>query len=187
MKIAINSLPRSGTKVLQANFHRYIKSAGYDVLCPNSFDSILEPFNFKAHELHLHVTKTGISYIDDQQIHFQQTHLTPQSLTAEIISRFEHLRSLKQSWVFKRTPWINFDPILYQSAVNLDKCIAIIRSDLFEPALSFTLAKHLDIWAPTVKLEEAIKTHTTNNIELDPTFNTASLLIIDSENVLATQ
>jgi hypothetical protein len=169
MKIAINSLPRSGTKFLQANFHRYMKSAGYDVLCPNSFDSILEPFNFPDHELELTVTLTGIENIDNFKINFNKTHQYPQSLTSEIINRFKYLTSLKQSWVYKRTPWVEFDPILYESAVRLDKCISVIRYDFFDHALSFTLAKELNIWAPTVELDEAIKAHTIKQIKLDKT------------------
>ena len=169
MKIAINSLPRCGTKFLQANFHRYIKSAGYNVLCPNSFDSILEPFNFPDHELDLQVTKTGIDYIDDQQIHFKKKYLLPQTLTTELIARFKYLAALDNSWVCKRTPWNRFDPILYESAVELDKCVSIVRTDFFDHALSFALAKQLDIWAPTVELEEAIKTYTTQQIKVNET------------------
>jgi hypothetical protein len=167
MKIAINSLPRCGTKLLQANLHRYIKSAGYDVLCPDSFDSILEPFNFVDHELGLQVTKTGIDSIDKHKINYKVIYQNPQSLHTEIINRFTHLTSLKQSWVYKRTPWVRFDPILYESAVELDKCISVMRSDSFDHALSFVLAKQLDIWAPTEQLNEAIKTHTIKQIKLD--------------------
>jgi hypothetical protein len=168
MKIAINSLPRCGTKFLQANFHRYIKSAGYNVLCPNSFDSILEPFNFPDHELELNVTLTTIDYIDNQQIHFKKTHRVSIDLHTEIVNRYKYLTSLKdKSWVYKRTPWIRFDPILYESAVDLDKSVSVIRTDFFDHALSFALAKQLDIWAPTVELEEAIKTHTSQQINVN--------------------
>jgi hypothetical protein len=169
MKIAINSLPRCGTKFLQVNFHRYIKSAGYNLLCPDSFDSILEPFNFPDHELELQVTMTGIESIDKNKINFKKTHILPQSLITEVINRYTYLTSLKQSWVFKRTPWVRFDPILYESAVELDKCVAVVRYDFFDHALSFSLAKTLNIWAPTNELEDAIKIYTTKQIKLDKT------------------
>jgi hypothetical protein len=170
MKIAINSLPRCGTKMLQANFHRYIKSAGYNVLCPNSFDGILEPFNFPDHELELQVTMTGIDYIDDDKIHFKKKHSTPLNLNTAIINRYQYLMSLKdKSWVYKRTPWRRFDPILYESAVELDKCVSVIRTDFFDHALSFALAKQLDIWAPTIELEEAIKKYTNQQIKVNET------------------
>ena len=169
MKIMINSLPRCGTKFLQANFHRYIKSAKYDVLCPDSFDSILEPFNFPDHELDLQVTKTGIDYIDKKQINFKSKYQWPQTLSTEIITRFKYLSSLKNSWVSKRTPWVRFDPILYESAVELDKCVTVVRSDSFDHALSFALASKLNIWGPTVELDQAVETYTKQQIKIDIT------------------
>jgi hypothetical protein len=56
---------------------------------------------------------------------------------------------------------------LYESAVDLDKSVSVIRTDFFDHALSFALAKQLDIWAPTVELEEAIKTHTSQQIKVN--------------------
>jgi hypothetical protein len=167
MKIAINSLPRSGTKFLQANFHRYIKSAGYNVLCPESFDSILEPFNFLDHELELKATITGIESIDQHKINFVKKYRYPKDINSETIDRYSYLKSLKQSWVFKRTPWVRFDPILYESAVELDKCVAIVRSDMFEHTLSFVLARQLNIWAPTNELETAVETCKNKPIKLN--------------------
>ena len=169
MKIAINSLPRAGTKILQANFHRYIKSAGYDVLCPDSFDSILEPFIFADHELDLTVTMTGIDSIDQNKINFKKKYLTPRWLNAEIIDRYKYLISLKKSWVYKRTPWIRFDPILYESAVELEKCVAVARSDFFDHALSFSLAKKLNLWSPTDELKSAIDTYTIQPVKISET------------------
>ena len=168
MKIAINSLPRSGTKLLQANFHCYIKSAGYDVLCPESFDSILEPFYFSKHELELKESVTRIESIDQYKINFKKGGV-PCRITDEVIRRYKYLKSLKQSWVFKRTPRDQFDPILYQSVVDLDKSVAIKRYDFFDHALSLSLAKKLDIWAPTDQLNDAIKNYTMQQIKIEKT------------------
>jgi len=168
MKIAINSLPRSGTKLLQANFHRYIKSAGYDALCPESFESILEPFYFSKDDRELGSSVTRIESIDQYKINFKK-YKFPRRVTDEIIERYKYLKSLKQSWVFKRTPKGRFDPILYQSVVELDKSVAIKRYDFFDHALSLSLAKKLDIWAPTDQLNDAIKNHTIQQIKIEET------------------
>ena len=168
MKIAINSLPRSGTKILQINFQQYLKATGYVVLCSESVDSIVEPFNFTDHENDLQVTRTGISSIDDHKIHFAKKHKNPMPLIEEIKSRYILLSSLKHSWVFKRTPFTKFDPILYESAVGLDKCIAVIKQNIFEHCISFVLARKLDIWSRGDKLTKAIEDYTKQQIELDP-------------------
>jgi hypothetical protein len=167
MKIAINSLPRSGTKILQGNFQQYLKASGYAVLCPDSFDSIGEPFNFEDYENDLQVTKTGITGIDGKKILFSKKHKNPVPLTEELKTRYVFLTGLKNSWVYKRTPFSNFDPILYESAVGLDKCIAIVKQNTFEHCISFVLARQLDIWSNGDSLRSAIRNYTENKIKIE--------------------
>lgn len=167
MKIAINSLPRCGTKILQANFHRYLISTGRKVLCAKNFDGILEPFNFTDTEIYLRSTRTGISSIDDYKIHFLREYEFAIPLADEIRKRFLFLLNLDQSWVYKRTPHSKWDPILYESAVRLDKSVSIKRTNTFEHCISFTVAHYLNIWTTGTDLEKAINRHVTEKIKLD--------------------
>ena len=167
MKIAINSLPRAGTKILQANFHRYLKAAKYDVLCPLGEESIVEPFLFSNVEHDLQVTRTTIGVIDDYKVNFVKTYKSPKPLSSEIQNRFELLVNMPQSWVYKISPWVKFDPILYESASRLDKSVAIIRHDVFDHAFSYTFARAIKIWQPGEKMNEALKMYTSDPIKLD--------------------
>jgi hypothetical protein len=127
MKIAINSLPRSGTKHLQVNFQSYLIATGKPILCPERRCSLLEPFNFSPSENALQVTMNTISGMSGTEILFDRRYKYPVSLREELTTRFAFFQSTSAGWVFKRTPWYRFDPILYDSATKLDKCIAIIN------------------------------------------------------------
>ena len=166
MKIAINSLPRAGTKVLQANFHRYLKAAKYNILCPLGEESIVEPFLFSDNEHDLQVTKTTIGVIDNWQINWEKKYIRPTPISVEIQNRFERLESMPQSWVYKVSPWSKFDPILYESASRLDKSVAVLRHDIFDHAISYAFARQIKIWQPGEQMNEALQIYSADPIKL---------------------
>lgn len=166
MKIAINSLPRAGTKGLQRNFQRYLLATGNPVLAPDHIDGIKEPFNFTTFETEMRMTKDGFLGLSPSGIVIGQKYQYPITLLDELQNRFKMLYARPESWVFKRTAFGNYDPILYSSAMLLDKCIAITKEDVFTHCVGYTLARHLDLWNASTELTSAIAKHRLDQITL---------------------
>lgn len=171
MKVAINSLPRSGTKVLQRNFQRYLIQQG-TTLSKDNVDSIWEPFSFTPMEYDLGVTNQGIIEITSDEIVYGKKYtFSSIPLHLEVQNRFNLLYERPENWVFKRTPWVQHDPILYACSTLLDKCVAIKKkytiANAFQFAISLGLATQLNIWANSPALDSAIKQHRADKIELD--------------------
>jgi hypothetical protein len=168
MKIAIHSLPRSGTKNLVKNFQSYLKSLGGPLLHPNDERGLDDPFNFEDEGWgpEKKTTSRMMGKLQNDYTYCKH-HPTPVSIENEIQRRFKLLLDFKYSWVYRRVPFYMNDPILYDSITRLDKCIAIIKDNVFEHCLSYTLADQLKIWDAGPEMNIAISKYTDNKIILD--------------------
>ena len=168
MKIAIHSLPRSGTKNLIINFHRYLKSLDYPVVNYNCDRGLDEPFNFKddARNPEMKTLSKMVSKTINGEIVYR-SHETPVDIEFEMRRRLQILINLNLSWVFRRVPFYAFDPILYDTLVNVDKSIVILKDNVFEHCVSYTLASQLGIWDAGEQMNNAIEYYTKNQIELE--------------------
>lgn len=167
MKIAIHSLPRTGTKSLQINLHRYLKVTQKNVLCPDSPVGLGEPFDFTDDEYY-HGTKKEFFKCTNTKVLFNNNYDPPVPLFDSLVKTLDGLLETKSSWVFKRHIFYKKDPILYQTLVNADRCIVVKRNDLFNHALSFALAHTLQIWNSGTALNNAIEHYSQNKLYIDP-------------------
>ena len=167
MRIAIHSLPRSGTKSLQINFHRWLLSTQDNVLCPNAWAGLGEPFNFNDDEFYNGTRKIIYAFTNTELIFSSDAANPLKPITTELGDRINILLRMPNSWVFKRFILYKNDPILYDTIVNVDRCIAVKRNDLFNHLISFVVAKKLEIWSLHQGLADAVERHKNNKIVID--------------------
>lgn len=170
MKIVVHSLPRSGTKILVKNFQQYLKSLGEPVLNSDYEYGLDEPFSFKEEgwsEEKKTTTRLIIKHLKGETVYVPDC--DPEDIKEEIQRRFSALINLKHSWVCRRVPFGKFDPILYDTVSNVDKSIAIIKNNIFDHCLSYTLAAQLKIWSAGQELNLAVEKYTASKIKLNET------------------
>lgn len=169
MKILIATLPRTGSKFLQMNLHKYLQAKGpvtkmihpiYDE--SNGIGEFLNPINIKKHNDGYVAEKPMFRYTasltDDSNIFFVESLSEKQ---VEIENRLDILKKLSKPYVLKEIIFPTNHATLLMPEADL---IYTIKRNIKERIISVIIARYTGIYTKSQSIPEAIASFKNNKI-----------------------